>query len=221
MGVIAILTNAPRGRQIGILLSQPSFREVVDLVITDRPCGAEVQACSVAVQRMERDFDDRLDEALGDRVGLAIGFTRIIGAGACGRLTGRLYNSHFSLLPAFAARHGSDWTTKELPPRAVFERALLYGARYVGNTIHMISAEVDAGFPVMQSVLPVPDGANPAELRHRLFIQECKMLLQFAEWVRTDRLSSGTGRPVVAGARYDGLEFSPSIECERIAAFAI
>jgi phosphoribosylglycinamide formyltransferase-1 len=151
---------------------------------------------------------------------ISAGYTRIFTGKIIDVLRGRLLNSHFSILPAFPGRRNSDWTTNKLPPKAIFERALEFGARITGNTIHLIDHTIDGGTPVMQSSLVIPYGEDPKKTRHRLFIQECQCLMQMVMWISQNRLALSTNAsPQISGANFDSPNFSPALEEPWIIAF--
>lgn len=170
---------------------------------------------------LSEDSDEALSNAVlsiaesnGIEYIISVGYTRIFKGQLVEAYRGRLLNSHFSLLPAFPGRKSSDWTTTVHPARAIFERTLTYGARFTGNTIHLVDTSIDGGFPVIQSSLPIPylEG-DSSELRHRLFIQECQCLMQVILWLVEARLKiNSQGRPYIDSARFDSPSFSPSLE---------
>jgi phosphoribosylglycinamide formyltransferase-1 len=151
---------------------------------------------------------------------LSTGYTRIFRGALVEAYRGRILNTHFSLLPAFPGTKGSDWTTRLHPPRAIFERSISYGARIIGNTIHLVDKTIDGGYPVMQSALAVPYDEPVADVRHRLFVHECRMFMQIVMWLAADRLVAPAGAaPRIADARFDSPTFSPAIEEPWITAF--
>ncbi len=90
---------------------------------------------------------------------LLAGFMRILGPDFVQHHAGRLLNIHPSLLPAFPGLH-------------THRRALEMGCRFVGATVHHVTAEVDCGQILEQAVLPVLPGDTPESLAARLLTQE-------------------------------------------------
>jgi phosphoribosylglycinamide formyltransferase-1 len=223
----ALITNASGG-QLEVLLSSPHVRKLVRLIVTDS-INANVNIADkwgiphlVVDQNTNQEFNEALPELLSKHSIahlLSFGFTRIFTAHFLTKFTGTVFNSHFSLLPAFPGRKNADWTTEILPPRAIFERALLYGVRFIGNTIHTVDESIDGGYPVIQSCLEVPYDTEPKTLRHQLFLQECRCISQILKWISDGRIS-GTGRSTrVIGARFGDAKFSPALEEEWIIKF--
>lgn len=87
------------------------------------------------------------------------GFMRILTPGFVAQHEGRLLNIHPSLLPAFTGLH-------------THQRALDAGCKYVGATVHHVSAELDAGAILEQSVVPVVSGDTAQSLAARVLASE-------------------------------------------------
>jgi folate-dependent phosphoribosylglycinamide formyltransferase PurN len=217
---IALITNAG-GRQLDTLLGEQKFRQLVDLVITDSDnanCNIADKwniDCGVVKGATNDAFNHKLADYLQQikiKYLLSFGFTRIFTPTSLRHCGGNLFNSHFSLLPAFPGKKGADWTTNELPPKAIFERALLYGCRFIGNTIHQIDESVDGGCPVMQSCMVVPYDKDVCALRHELFVQECKCIFQFCSWLKQERVVGVQNRLRIHGASFHSAQYSPSLE---------
>jgi phosphoribosylglycinamide formyltransferase-1 len=113
---------------------------------------------------------DRFEPAL---VVLA-GFMRILTPGFVQHYEGRLLNIHPSLLPAFPGLH-------------THQRALQAGCRYVGATVHWVTAELDHGPIVAQAVVPVLPDDTPATLEARVLSQEHRLYPQAIAQVLLDQ----------------------------------
>ena len=219
-----------RGRLLDICLRYASVREAVAGVVTDRDSNSVAVAAKHGLPafKIDQPNDELLSDAIlalceqhGFRSILSIGYTRLFAGRLLDAYRGRIANSHFSLLPAFPGRRNSDWTAKQYPPRAIFERTLAFGSRFTGNTIHLVDASIDGGKPIIQSVLVIPYDEDPALTRHRLFIQECQCFMQVLIWLAKDRLRlTDSGMTRIVDARFDQLSFSPAIEEPWILAFS-
>lgn len=224
---IALITNAGGG-QLQTCLAEEKFKSCIAAVISDKEdknleiARSHGIAAFIAKGETSADFNSALsalvDEHQFDAL-ISFGFTRLFSASFLAAFKGTVFNSHFSLLPAFPGKRGADWTTNVLPPKAIFERALLYGARFVGNTVHVVDASIDGGRPVMQSCLPVPYDHQKNGIRHQLFIQECRCLMQFTLWLSDGRISISENEAVVADASFDSGWYSPALEEESIKNF--
>jgi phosphoribosylglycinamide formyltransferase 1 len=130
------------------------------------------------------DFDDALALCVdGFRPDLLVlgGFMRILGAGFAQRYSGRFLNIHPSLLPAFPGLH-------------THRRALQAGCQAVGATVHFVTAELDHGPIVMQSVVPVMPGDDENSLAARVLATEHIIYPQAVRWFVQDKLRLEDGR---------------------------
>ncbi len=218
-----------RGRMLDICLRHRPIRERIWGVLSDRKSESLAVATHHGLQVILHREDDSavlsdrlLTTCLSQDVDFIIstGYTRIFKGSLVETYRGRILNTHFSLLPAFPGTIGSDWTTRLHPPRAIFERAISYGSRIIGNTIHLVDQSIDGGYPVMQSSLVVPYDEPAVDVRHRLFVHECRMFMQVVMWLAAGRLVAPAGIvPRIVDARFDSPTFSPAIEESWIAAF--
>jgi phosphoribosylglycinamide formyltransferase-1 len=128
-------------------------------------------------------------------------FTRLLAGPLLREYDGCIYNFHPSLLPAFPGLHG-------------VEDALAAGVLTLGTTVHLVDAGVDTGPLVLQTVLARPAGEPDALVRHRVFEDQCRTLVQLVHWLDEGRIDTAAGtRPVrVRDASYDGTRFVPALE---------
>jgi phosphoribosylglycinamide formyltransferase-1 len=109
-----------------------------------------------------RRLIDRYDDPADPALVLLAGFMRVLGADFAAHFAGRLVNIHPSLLPAFSGLH-------------THQRALDAGCRFAGATVHLVSAELDAGPILAQAVVPVLPGDSAKTLAARVLAQEHRM----------------------------------------------
>jgi phosphoribosylglycinamide formyltransferase-1 len=79
---------------------------------------------------------------------------------------GRIINIHPSLLPEFGG--GMD----------AVERALASGAKATGATVHIVTADLDAGPILVQEAVPILEGDTVEALRNRVHEAEYRILPQ-------------------------------------------
>ena len=115
-----------------------------------------------------------IDGFAPDLVVLA-GFMRILGAGFVRHYEGRMLNVHPSLLPAFPGLH-------------THRRALEAGCKAVGATVHFVTADLDHGPIVMQSVVPVHPGDDEHALAARVLATEHVIYPLAVRWFVEGRL---------------------------------
>jgi phosphoribosylglycinamide formyltransferase-1 len=120
------------------------------------------------------DRDDALAawlEELGVQLIVLAGFMEVLGAGFVRTFTGRIVNVHPSLLPAFQG----------IRP---IERAMEYGVRVMGVTVHFVDEGVDSGPIILQEAFdPVPYSRDIAavekrvhEIEHRLLPEAVRLI---------------------------------------------
>lgn len=106
----------------------------------------------------EQKYVKTLQEHNVDLVCLA-GFMRIIKTPLLEAFKGRILNIHPALLPSF-------------PGLDVQRKALEYGVKFSGCTVHFVTGDVDAGPIVTQAVVPVLDDDTPEMLAARILKEE-------------------------------------------------
>jgi phosphoribosylglycinamide formyltransferase-1 len=133
----------------------------------DRARDAGIEAtCLNPRDYADRDAYDRAIVALlrthrVDLVCLA-GFLRLIGGPLLDAFPNRILNVHPSLLPAF-------------PGLEAQRQALEHGVRISGATVHLVTAELDAGPIVLQSAVPVLESDTVEALSARILAEEHKL----------------------------------------------
>ena len=87
------------------------------------------------------------------------GYMRILNPEFIAMFPDKIINIHPSLLPAF-------------PGLDVQQKAINYGVKFSGCTIHFVNEEVDGGAIILQAVVPVHSSDDAATLSERILIQE-------------------------------------------------
>lgn len=108
------------------------------------------------------EFEQQYVKALQDRnvdlVCLA-GFMRILKKPFLDAFKGRILNIHPALLPSF-------------PGLDVQKKALEYGVKFSGCTVHFVDETVDGGPIITQAAVPVLDDDTPEKLAERILKEE-------------------------------------------------
>lgn len=144
----------------------------VTVVISNKPeakvitSAAEKKLPTAAVR--PKDFDCRADyeekiSAIIDQSGAEIivlaGYMLILGEEFIGKYENRIVNIHPALLPSF-------------PGLDVQQKAIDYGVKFSGCTIHFVDEGTDTGPIIMQRVVPVLDNDTDASLSKRILKEE-------------------------------------------------
>ena len=110
-----------------------------------------------------RDEYDRavireLEQRQTDLVCLA-GYMKVLTPELCDAFKHRLVNIHPALLPSF-------------PGLRVQQKAIDWGVRFSGCTVHFVAAEVDMGPIILQAVVPVLQDDTEETLAARILVEE-------------------------------------------------
>ena len=178
----------------------------VDLVVSDRDCGALDIARRFGIAHEQyssqtgREFSIKLaSKAFGEDVLFLSFYTRLFTSEFIGLYPNRILNFHPSVLPAYPGPDG-------------FGDSVRGHALFIGSTVHVVDEGLDTGTPVLQSVAPNNPGISLEKRRHILFVQQCKALSQIIEWFKSGQLGFDEGNRVfVAGARYEFSAFLPNL----------
>src|SRR5262245_51680808 len=154
--VVAVIANRPQAAGLQFARSQGIAAAVVDH----------------SVHASREAFDDALAAAIDAHAPdllLLAGFMRILGPAFVRRYEGRMLNIHPSLLPAFPGLH-------------THRRVLEAGCKVSGATVHFVTADLDHGPIVMQSVVPVQLDDSEDSLAARVLASEHRIYPQAVQW---------------------------------------
>jgi len=125
-------------------------------------------------QTFDREVVAALQSAGVDLVVLA-GFMRIISAVFLKAFPQRIINIHPALLPAFPGLH-------------VQKKALDYGVKFSGCTVHFVDGGVDTGPIIIQAVVPVLDTDTEETLAARILQEEHRIYPKAIQLIAESRL---------------------------------
>ena len=173
-------------RRLGVLISGrgSNLQAIIDaiaagrlaaeiaVVISNRPdapglerarrAGIETAVLDHTAHGSREAYDRELAAALR-RYDVALvclaGFMRLLGPAFVSAFRDRILNVHPSLLPAFPGLRGQ-------------EQAWRHGVRVAGATVHIVTAELDAGPIVRQAAVPVHEDDTPEALSARILTEE-------------------------------------------------
>jgi phosphoribosylglycinamide formyltransferase-1 len=109
----------------------------------------------------ETDIIDELKKQDIDLICLA-GYMKILSPLLCTEYTNKIINIHPALLPSFPGLH-------------VQQKAIDWGVRYSGATVHFVTPDVDMGPIILQAVVPVFQDDTEETLSARILIEEHKI----------------------------------------------
>lgn len=123
-------------------------------------------------------FDRRLVEVLqGHGVELVVlaGFMRVITSTLLDAFPNRVMNIHPALLPCFPGVH-------------VWQKAVDYGVKFSGCTVHFVDEGTDTGPVIIQAVVPVLDDDTAETLSGRILKQEHRIYTKAIQLFAQGRL---------------------------------
>jgi len=194
LGILASGSGSNLQSLIDQCQAQRIDAEIV-LVLSNNPDSRALQRAEQAGLNQtcinHRDFSDRqsFDQAVVAALHAAdvelvvlAGFMRIISEVFLAAFPQRIINIHPSLLPAFPGLH-------------VQQKALDYGARFSGCTVHFVDGGVDTGPIIAQAVVPILAGDTEASLSARILQQEHKIYPHVIQLIAAGQVMV-TGRQV-------------------------
>jgi phosphoribosylglycinamide formyltransferase-1 len=172
----------------------------IAVVISNNPEAYAIRRCEahgipVAVVIHEEfpsrdEFDQTMIDILQSRhVELVVmaGFMRILTPRFLKTFPMRIMNIHPALLPAFPGLH-------------VQRKAVEYGVRFSGCTVHFADEGIDSGPIIIQAVVPVlPDDTEDA-LAARILKEEHRIYPQAIQWYAEGRIEVVGRKVLVKGA---------------------
>ena len=135
-----------------------------------RAADNDIKSAVVTRKEFGKEFEEKLLEVLEEnRIELIIlaGFMSILSADFTNRYPERIINVHPALIPSFCG--------KGCYGLKVHEKALAYGVKVTGATVHFANEVPDGGRIILQKAVDVEEGDTPEILQKRVMEQ--------AEWV--------------------------------------
>jgi phosphoribosylglycinamide formyltransferase-1 len=122
------------------------------------------------------------------------GYMRLISPVLIHAFRNRILNIHPALLPAFPGLH-------------VQRKALEYGVRFSGCTVHFVDEEVDHGPIILQAVVPIMPGDEEGTLSHRILAFEHKLYAKALSLICEDkvRLEGRRARLLLTNLEYKNI----------------
>lgn len=147
----------------------------LSLVVSDNPDAyglvrAEKNGIATFISKDERDLVAKLKEDHIDMIVLA-GYLKILSPDVTSLYRNRIINVHPSLIPSFCG--------KGCYGLRVHRKALEYGVKVTGATVHFVNEIPDGGKIIAQKAVEIMDDDTPQTLQKRV--------MQEAEWILLPR----------------------------------
>ena len=169
-------------------IEQGTLDAEIKLVISNNPHAFALERCrkhGVPTAVLDHGkfasrelFDCRMIELLlsaGVELVVMAGFMRILSHVFFRAFPMRIMNIHPALLPCFPGTH-------------VQQKAIDYGVKYSGCTVHFADEGVDTGPIILQAVVPVYDEDNAESLAARILKEEHKIYPQAIQYYAEGRI---------------------------------
>ncbi|MBE3126492.1 MAG: phosphoribosylglycinamide formyltransferase [Acidobacteria bacterium] len=144
---------------IGLVFSN---KEDAPGLVKAREWGLEALSLNPKLFAAREDYDRaiirELEQRRIDLICLA-GYMKVLTPELCDAFRHRLINVHPALLPSFPGLH-------------VQQKAIDWGVRFSGCTVHFVAAEVDMGPIILQAVVPVLQDDTEETLAARILVEE-------------------------------------------------
>lgn len=160
----------------------------IKVVISNNPEAYALERCRrhkipfVVIDHREYPLRDDFDQqmisilqARGVELVVMAGFMRILTTRFLSSFPMRIMNIHPALLPAFPGLH-------------VQKKAVEYGVRFSGCTVHFADDGVDTGPIIIQAVVPVYEDDDEDKLAQRILKEEHQIYSQAIQWYGEGRL---------------------------------
>ena len=124
-------------------------------------------------------FDAEICNALkesGAELVVLAGYMRLLSPAVIRAFPQRIMNIHPSLLPSFSGLH-------------VQQKALEYGVKFSGATVHFVDEGLDTGPIIIQAVVPVLDNDTVESLSKRILAEEHRIYPEAIRLFIEDRLT--------------------------------
>ena len=198
---IAVLISG-RGSNLQALIDatqKPGFPAQIACVISNKPdvqglerAGkANIPTCVInhrdyaSREKFEEVLDAKLVE-MGVQLVCLAGFMRLLTPWFVTRWRDRLMNIHPSLLPAF-------------PGLDTHQKAIDYGVKFTGCTVHFVRAEMDHGPIILQAAVPVLQDDTEETLAARVLGAEHKIYPEAVRLIAENRVNVMDEKVFVTG----------------------
>lgn len=162
--------------------------EICLVVSSTAGAYALTRAENSGIRSMVMENEEQLLEALkteGIELIVLAGFLKILSPGFIAAYRDRIINIHPSLIPSFCGKgcYGLH----------VHEKALAYGVKVTGATVHFVNEITDGGRIIAQKAVEVCDGDTPEMLQKRVMEQ--------AEWILLPEATEKIANEIMKGIR--------------------
>jgi phosphoribosylglycinamide formyltransferase-1 len=180
--IVAVISN----KKDAPALERARRHRLPDLFLDPKPFAGRPDGRD-AYDRLLLDVLRRHDAELV----LLAGYMKIVTSVLIGAYENRMMNIHPSLLPSF-------------PGLDVQKKAIEWGCKLAGCTVHFVTEGVDEGPIILQAAVPILDADTPDSLAARILVQEHKLYPRAVQLFAEGRLRVEGRRVFVEDGKADG-----------------
>ena len=180
--IVAVISN----KKEAVALERARTHGLPDLFVDPKPFAGRPDSR----EAYDRALLEVLEKNQVELVLLA-GYMKIVTAVLVNAYANRMMNIHPSLLPSF-------------PGLDVQRKAIDWGCKLAGCTVHFVTEGVDEGPIILQAAVPILDGDTSDTLAARILVQEHKLYPRAVQLFAEGRLHVEGRRVLINGAKPDG-----------------
>lgn len=180
--LVAVLSN----KKEAVALERARKHGLTDIVVDPKPFAGRPDS--------REAYDRALLEILQQHdveLVLLAGYMKIVTAVLVNAYANRMMNIHPSLLPSF-------------PGLDVQKKAIDWGCKLAGCTVHFVTEGVDEGPIIIQAAVPILDADTSETLAARILVQEHKIYPRAVQLFAEGRLRVDGRRVFIDAAKLDG-----------------
>jgi len=177
--VVAVISN----KKEAVALERARKHGAPDIFVDPKPFAGRPDS--------REAYDQALLEVLSKHdaeLVLLAGYMKIVSAVFINSYVNRMMNIHPSLLPSF-------------PGLEVQKKAIEWGCKLAGCTVHFVTEGVDEGPIILQAAVPILDGDTPEALAARILEQEHKIYPRAVQLYAEGRLRVEGRRVFIDGGK--------------------
>lgn len=180
--IVAVISN----KKEAVALERARKHGIKDLFVDPKPFAGRPDSR----EAYDRSLLEVLQQHEVELVLLA-GYMKIVTTVLVNAYANRMMNIHPSLLPAF-------------PGLEVQKKAIDWGCKLAGCTVHFVTEGVDEGPIIIQAAVPILDADTPETLASRILVQEHKVYPRAVQLFAEGRLRVNGRRVFIDGVKSDG-----------------
>ncbi len=180
--IVAVISN----KKEAVALERARKHGIKDLFVDPKPFAGRPDSR----EAYDRSLLEVLQQHEVELVLLA-GYMKIVTTVLVNAYANRMMNIHPSLLPAF-------------PGLEVQKKAIDWGCKLAGCTVHFVTEGVDEGPIIIQVAVPILDADTPETLASRILVQEHKVYPRAVQLFAEGRLRVNGRRVFIDGVKSDG-----------------